>query len=128
MVEYVLHQYGSLPIHSNLFCILPRVNMESPTSRNAELLSLNSSRLPIGPPPAATPHYVIATQDITADRESPLGTPRRAGSVYKGFWNNSLVAVKVLSNDTSLDVGRLSCLAQHGPIMLIPNCRPCINV
>jgi hypothetical protein len=121
-----IHQYGSLPIHSNLYT-LPRVNMESPTSRNAELLSLNSSRLPIGPPPASTPHYVIATQDITADRESPLGTPRRAGSVYKGFWNNSLVAVKVLSNDTSLDVGRLSYLAQHEP-MLMPNCRPCINV
>jgi hypothetical protein len=54
----------------------------------------------------AQAHYLIPPEEITADRDSPLGVGRRNGSVFKGIWNNSLVAIRVLSNDTPLDVSR----------------------
>jgi hypothetical protein len=83
--------------------------MDSPLSRDAELLpvpvpvpSLPASNLSQS---ASTPHYIIAAREITADRDSPLGSNRRTGSVFKGSWNNSVVAVKVLSNETPVDVG-----------------------
>jgi len=49
------------------------------------------------------PHYIIAPEEITADQESPLGVGRRNGRVFRGIWNNSLVAIRLLSNDTPVD-------------------------
>lgn len=77
--------------------------MESP----AHEVEVPSAHPPPGlpsPQPRSTPHYIIGAQEITADRESQLGTSRRTGSVFKGFWNNNVVAVKVLSNETPVDV------------------------
>jgi hypothetical protein len=79
--------------------------MDFQRSRSVDLPSTKTSGRPS---PNSNPHYVIATQEITADQDAPLGAPRRTGSVFKGFWNNSLVAVKILSNDTPADVGYLS--------------------
>jgi hypothetical protein len=83
--------------------------METPNSHDAELVSSQALSHPSehSSQPASTPHYVIATQEITADRDCPLGKNKRTGSVFKGFWNNSLVAVKFLSNETQVDVGRV---------------------
>lgn len=89
--------------------------MESPTSCEDELLTPKASRLPsdISLESAQTPHYVIATQEVTADPDSPLGTKRTGiGSVFKGSWNNSIVAVKLLSKETPGDVGRIFSSAQ----------------
>ena len=80
--------------------------MESSNSRDVELpftYTLGPSN--VSSQPTSTPHYIIAAQEITADRESQLGSARRTGSVFKGFWNNSVVAVKVLSSETPVDVG-----------------------
>ena len=85
--------------------------MESPT-REVEVLvpsALPSPGLPSPPPPQqqprSSPHYLIGAQEITADRESQLGTnSRRTGTVFKGFWNDKVVAVKVLSNEIQVNV------------------------
>ena len=64
-------------------------------------------------------HYIIAPEEITADQDSPLGVGRRNGRVFKGTWNNSLVAIKLLSNDTPVDVSgqrfQLENLSTHCP-------------
>jgi hypothetical protein len=62
-----------------------------------ESSSLPSDRL--------TSHHFIAAEDIVTDQTSPLGKNRR-GRVFKGFWNDSLVSVKVLSDEASVDVSR----------------------
>jgi hypothetical protein len=83
--------------------------MESPDSGEVGLPSVQAPVLPSNPSPQSdsTPHYIISAQEITADRDSPLGTAKRTGSVFKGLWNNSIVAIKVLSNETSGDVGQI---------------------
>jgi serine/threonine protein kinase len=53
-----------------------------------------------------TSHYLIAAEEITTDRNSPLGK-NRSGRVFKGFWNDNLVAVKVLSDQTAVDTFKL---------------------
>ena len=80
--------------------------MEYHNTRRIDLLSVKASRHPsnFSSQSVSTPHYVIPTQEIAADRDSPLGANRRTGCVFKGFWNNSVVAVKVLAVDTPIDV------------------------
>jgi hypothetical protein len=55
---------------------------------------------------ALTPHYIIAPEEIIADQDSPLGVERRNGGVFKGFWNSSLVSIRLLANDMPMDVSR----------------------
>lgn len=50
-----------------------------------------------------TSHYVIAAEEITTDRNPLLGK-NRSERVFKGFWNDSLVAVKALSDQIPVDV------------------------
>jgi serine/threonine protein kinase len=71
--------------------------MESATASNVE-----SSNPSTNLSSSSTSPYLIAGEEITTDRKSPLGRNRR-GRVFKGFWNDSVVAVKILSNDTSVD-------------------------
>jgi hypothetical protein len=84
--------------------------MASPNPREIGLPSVqaleSSSNLSLQP--ASTPYYVISPQEIAADRDSPLRTTKRTGTVFKGFWNNSIVAVKILSNDSPVDVRNIS--------------------
>jgi hypothetical protein len=80
--------------------------MEPPFSGETEILH---GEAPIPPSVssqlALTPHYIIAPEEIRiVDRDSPLGVGRRNGGVFKGSWNNSLVGIKLLSNDTPVDV------------------------
>jgi hypothetical protein len=96
--------------------------MESSNSRDVEL-PFTYTPSNASSQPTSTPHYIIAAQEITADRESQLGSARRTGSVFKGFWNNSVVAVKVLSSETPVDVGRSSLstrarTSSNGPVKL----------
>jgi hypothetical protein len=79
--------------------------MESSTTRDIDLpFAYASGPSNVSSQPTSTPHYIIAAQEISADRESQLGSARRTGSVFKGFWNSSVVAVKVLSSETPVDV------------------------
>jgi hypothetical protein len=94
--------------------------MDSPNTRDAEPPSGQAPGLSSAPQlqPQSTPHYIVAAQDITTDRDSRLGTSKRSSSVFKGFWNNSLVAVKILSNEAPTDVSRIylyfSNMISHG--------------
>jgi hypothetical protein len=68
-------------------------------------------KVPISPiilpqPSTLTPPYIISAEEVIADQDQPSSVNRRTGSVLKGFWNNSLVGIKVLSNDTPVDVSK----------------------
>jgi hypothetical protein len=75
--------------------------MESPFSGETEV---PHGEAPISPSISSRSHYIIASEEIIANRDSPLGLRKRNGGVFKGFWNNSLVAIRYLSNETPLDV------------------------
>lgn len=79
--------------------------MERPFSGETQILHGEVSFSPsVSSQLALTPHYIIAPEEIVADRDSPLGVGRRNGGVFKGFWNNSLVGIRFLSNDAPMDV------------------------
>ena len=65
------------------------------------------SNLPPDFLPHLNSHYVMAAEEIKIDKKSPLGKNRR-GRVFKGSWNESLVAVKILSDETPVVVSRFS--------------------
>jgi hypothetical protein len=71
---------------------------EIPTAK-AAIRSIFSSR------PVKAP-YVITPEEISAEQDSPIGITRHTGNltVVKGFWNARVVGIKVLSNDTKMDV------------------------
>lgn len=73
--------------------------------------SLPQSQAPLAEP--TTPHWIVPTEQVAADSDAPLGGSRRAGNVFKGTWNNTVVAVKILSKDTSVDVSLLSAVSFH---------------
>jgi hypothetical protein len=75
--------------------------MESPSSGEADTILPLETRS-ISPLAGLTPQYIIAAEEVTADRDAPLG--RGSTKVFKGFWNNSLVAVKILSDESPIDV------------------------
>jgi hypothetical protein len=93
--------------------------MEPPFSGETETSHGEASTPPsVSSQLALTPHYIIAPEEIVADRYSPLGVGRRNhGGVFKGFWNNSLVGIRLLSNDTPVDVSgqrsQLESLSTH---------------
>jgi hypothetical protein len=108
--------------------------MQSPRSSDVELPSAQASGLsstlysqPTGRP---TPRHVIAAQEVTADRNCRLGTSKRTGNVFKGFWNNSLVAVKMLPKETPVDVGQISpfCRVRMSTIAAYRLCSIVFNV
>jgi len=79
--------------------------MEPPFSGETEIPHGEASIPPsVSSRLALTPHYIITPEEITTDQDSPLGVGRRNGGVFKGFWNNSLVGIRLLSNDTPVDV------------------------
>jgi hypothetical protein len=87
-------------------------DVELPSPAYASHFPPNHPSQLVAPSPPSTPHYIIATHEITADPDASMGSTRRTGSVFKGFWNNSLVAVKVLSSETPVDVRRISHFIQ----------------
>lgn len=62
------------------------------------------------PRPDLAPHYIISAHEITVDQTSHLGG-MIMGRVFKGRWNNSVVAVKFLSQETLMDVGQISVVS-----------------
>jgi hypothetical protein len=86
--------------------------MEYVPSSETDVSSLKASDpaevqpLTASPEPGSTPPYIISPEEVTADAEndSVAPTTRRPGRVFKGLWNNSTVAIKVLSNETPVDV------------------------
>jgi hypothetical protein len=96
--------------------------MESPFFGETEIASIPPSVSSL----ALAPHYIIAPEEIVADRDSPLGLGRRNGGVFKGFWNNSLVGIRLLSNDTPVDVsGQQSPLENLIRVIWPSNFRSC---
>jgi hypothetical protein len=90
----------------------PLFTMEYVPSSESDIPSLKASDpaevqpLSASPEPASTVPYIISPEEVTADAEKDSLVPstRRAGSVFKGLWNNSTVAIKILSNGTPTDV------------------------
>lgn len=74
--------------------------MEHPAAGHVE------SSYPPSHPPNLTSHYLIALEEIVADQNPQLRRSRR-GHVSKCFWNDNVVAVKILSDDALVDVSRL---------------------
>lgn len=73
--------------------------------------NMESSHIPSDRFSRLTPQYLIPPEEIVTDQTSPLGKNRR-GRVFKGFWNNNPISVKVLSDETSVDVSRSSGIKQ----------------
>jgi len=50
-------------------------------------------------------HSTVPMEQVVLDRDAPpLGGSRKAGNVFKATWNNTIVAVKLLSKETPVDV------------------------
>jgi hypothetical protein len=74
--------------------------MESPSSNEANIPPLATRN--ISPIVVLAPQYIIAADEVTVDQDLPLGKGSTNG--FRGLWNNSLVAIKVLSDESALDV------------------------
>jgi hypothetical protein len=53
----------------------------------------------------------IPSEQVIVD--FPLGRTRLPGTVFRGYWNDSLVAVKVLSDEAPLDVGQRTSISER---------------
>ncbi|KDQ55609.1 hypothetical protein JAAARDRAFT_324033 [Jaapia argillacea MUCL 33604] len=82
--------------------------MASPGSGESDVASVHTTHYP-GRLQNSTnqstplPHWVIPSREVNAYRDSPLGIAKGGGSVFKGSWAGSLVAVKILSSKTPVD-------------------------
>jgi hypothetical protein len=52
-------------------------------------------------------HYIIASEDVSVDQTKPLGIVKRNGRVFKGYWNDSVVVVKLLKTEIPGEVRKL---------------------
>lgn len=67
----------------------------SPSSWTQPVMSFNG--VPTSAP--SSQHYMIASEDVSVDQTNPLGPAQRNGRVLKGYWNDSVVAVKLLKSE-----------------------------
>lgn len=101
-----IHFLGST---ESLFHELPQTDGNSLYHRVSSLCTQPKSAMSFNAVPTSIPsqHYIIASEDVSVDQATPLGAVKHNGKVFKGYWNESVVAVKFLKSDIPGEVRNL---------------------